>query len=306
VTDAIVDHKVKVHYFDGSKYEGGILDGKKHGWGKTTKGCPNKLIQSKFRNGDRMLKQVMQITYPNGNKYHGHMDAREMKHGQGVMTYTNGEKFDGEWEGDKKCGFGKYLYEDGSIFEGLWVNDQRKDGEGVMKYINRDVYRGQFRLCQRHGVGKNTTRWNETYEGQWYHDKRNDKGKQGYKDGTQYDGTWKMGKMHGTGSKSYSGVGGGKYMGQWVEGQRIGLGSFIFKGGDEYHGHWKLDMKSGHGILKNWNGRVAYDGLWLDDRRASPAQNKHFEDSKSFLLEQKESYALESNTEGKELGKPVC
>ena len=102
----LVDRHAKVHYFDGSKYEGGMLDGQKHFFGKITKGCPNRTIQAKFKNGSAVLSETLLIKYPNGNKYQGQLNDREMKHGKGVMEYNNGEKYDGDWENDKKCGFG--------------------------------------------------------------------------------------------------------------------------------------------------------------------------------------------------------
>lgn len=59
--------------------------------------------------------------------------------GKGIVTYANGEKYDGEWIGGKKCGLGVYTYPSGAKYDGQWMGD-RKNGFGVFRYANGDRY----------------------------------------------------------------------------------------------------------------------------------------------------------------------
>ena len=36
--------------------------------------------------------------------------------GQGIMTYVNGDVFDGYWEDDKKSGAGKFTFANGDVY----------------------------------------------------------------------------------------------------------------------------------------------------------------------------------------------
>ena len=58
-----------------------------------------------------------------------------MNDGHGVMIYTNGEKYDGEWKDSKKHGHGVFTRANGSKYYGEW-KDSKKNGRGVMIYNN--------------------------------------------------------------------------------------------------------------------------------------------------------------------------
>ena len=50
-----------------------------------------------------------------GAKYEGDYD-NDLKHGQGVYTYPNGDVYEGEWKEGLRHGSGKYTYkEDGGV-----------------------------------------------------------------------------------------------------------------------------------------------------------------------------------------------
>ena len=50
------------------------------------------------------------------------------KHGQGTLTYLNGEKYVGEFEDGKKHGQGTYTFSDGRKYVGEF-----KDGKNMVK-----------------------------------------------------------------------------------------------------------------------------------------------------------------------------
>lgn len=85
-------------------------------------------------------------------KYQGGILDGQM-HGEGKLTYDNGEYYDGEWVKGKMCttssftsiiirfwvgkrhGRGEYYYSDGTKYIGQWDND-RIHGEGTSWYPN--------------------------------------------------------------------------------------------------------------------------------------------------------------------------
>lgn len=78
---------------NGSRYEGGFLSGKRHGYGVFEAG---------------------------GNKYAGDWAEGEME-GKGAYTWRNGNTYDGEWKNSKRDGKGVLiLLEEEEKYEGEW------------------------------------------------------------------------------------------------------------------------------------------------------------------------------------------
>jgi hypothetical protein len=50
-----------------------------------------------------------------------------MRHGRGVWRSNeiNGEMYEGDYQNDKKCGFGKYTWETGVTYTGQFEDDMR-------------------------------------------------------------------------------------------------------------------------------------------------------------------------------------
>lgn len=44
----------------------------------------------------------------------------------GTFFYKNNDRYEGEFQNDKKHGKGKYTYFDGKVVEGVWENDVQK------------------------------------------------------------------------------------------------------------------------------------------------------------------------------------
>ena len=47
-----------------------------------------------------------------------------MMEGDGVYTWKDGRRYEGEYMRNKKHGKGTYIYSNGSVFEGEWKNGQ--------------------------------------------------------------------------------------------------------------------------------------------------------------------------------------
>jgi hypothetical protein len=91
-------------------------------------------------------------------------------------------------------------------------------------------------------------------------------------EGFEYNGSFKIGLMHGNGSFVYNNE---SYDGQFTNGKRNGIGKMIFSNKDEYQGNWVNDVIEGNGRLmygieydgskKTYKGY--YDGQWLQGKR---------------------------------------
>lgn len=60
------------------------------------------------------------FTYSNGDVYRGDMNTRGLHHGTGVMTYTTGEEYSGQWREGKHHGRGDKCWGDGITYSGEW------------------------------------------------------------------------------------------------------------------------------------------------------------------------------------------
>jgi hypothetical protein len=62
------------------------------------------------------------LTYADGEVYEGAWKAG-MRHGQGKCTYASGSVYEGDYKDDLRNGQGKYTFADGSVYEGVWIDD---------------------------------------------------------------------------------------------------------------------------------------------------------------------------------------
>ncbi len=82
------------------------------------------------------------------------------------------------------------------------------------------------------------------------------------RNGSTYQGGFKMGKFHGKGIVSYSSN--DKYMGGFINGRKEGVGKYSFAAGHEYIGEFIGDKRSGKGKMTYANKDI-YQGQWKDD-----------------------------------------
>ena len=48
----------------------------------------------------------------------------------GIVFYSDGTKYEGEWKNNMRSGKGKMTYKNNSVYEGNWRNN-KKDGIGI-------------------------------------------------------------------------------------------------------------------------------------------------------------------------------
>jgi len=113
---------------NGLVYRGLWKQGRRHGSGsllrKTEQGVMT-IYEGEYQDG---LKHGEGTKFYHQGVYCGQWarDARTF----GMIEFTNGDVYMGEWRNDKFGGVGVYLYANGQRYEGEW-SDGKKHGEGV-------------------------------------------------------------------------------------------------------------------------------------------------------------------------------
>lgn len=82
-------------------------------------------------------------------------------------------------------------------------------------------------------------------------------------DGKRQEGTFKQGKLHGTGTEKFAGA---IYHGNWENGLRHGQGQLTLPDKTVYMGGWQAGLKSGFGLLRGSSGET-YEGEWQEDQK---------------------------------------
>lgn len=179
-------------YQDGERFEGEFLNGKpSYGTLKYTNGNQ---FEGKFKDGSPLLGV---LKFPNGDIYQGDFSncyggqPGSSKGNVGVMTYANGNKFEG-----------RFFY--GPFVRGGAYNFYYQSG--IMYYINGDRYEGRIlkgKRCSYQDEGHSAATMyysnGDIYKGSWEDAKREGHGVMKWRDGSVYDGNWEDDMMHGYG-----------------------------------------------------------------------------------------------------------
>lgn len=208
--------------------------------------------KSKQRHGKGVMEWKSGGVYM-GAKYVGDWFQNAM-HGQGALTYANGDVYEGEWKQGLQHGVGKMTFISGSEYEGDWCAG-KKHGQGTYRQANGDVYKGSWHHGVMHGRGIYTHCNGDTYDGRWMNGKKHAQGTYTYRNGDQYVGAWSNDKKHGAGSYTYAS--GGSYVGQWNNDEAHGHGKKTFASGDVYEGEWLMGKEHGQGMYR-WTDGLCY------------------------------------------------
>jgi hypothetical protein len=123
-----------------------------------------------------------------------------MRHGEGELLWTNGDKYKGSFRDNMMDGKGTLVFGDdrGGEYVGEWCRNQMH-GQGTRSYRNGDVFVGSYQKGSREG------------EGRFY-----------FANGDMYWGEFQKNSMHGAGL--YYFAGGQSFAGTFVNGKRMGKG----------------------------------------------------------------------------------
>ena len=83
--------------------------------------------------------------FDGGKRYKGEWNLNGEPHGFGVLFYTDGSKYEGEFRFGKQEGYGRILHHNGDVYYGKWTND-RADGYGVFKDASGARYEGEWKM----------------------------------------------------------------------------------------------------------------------------------------------------------------
>ena len=115
-----------------------------------------------------------------------------------ILSYTNGDKYEGDVKNSVRDGFGTYYYHNGDKYEGWW-KDNKKHGMGTLFYKDGNLYVGQWKNSEKEGIGTLYSRNGEKYHGEFKNGKKNGKGYLISADGNKYIGYFKDNKKNGVG-----------------------------------------------------------------------------------------------------------
>ena len=110
--------------------------------------------------------------------------------GQGTYTWSNGQKYVGEFRDGKANGDGTYTWPNGQKYVGEFKNG-RSDGDGTYTWPNGQKYVGEFRDDKSDGYGIYTWPDGQKYFGEFKDDKFSGQGTLALPDGTKHEGEFK-------------------------------------------------------------------------------------------------------------------
>lgn len=194
--------------------------------------------------------------------YVGEVTVDNILHGKGILTQSDGTKYNGCFENGTFTGVGQLFNNKGTIYEGCF-NNGKVHGKASKKMLNGCIYVGDFVNGAIEGSGKEECK-DFVYEGDFIQNKKNGKGKIVYKQtGDVYEGEFKEDKI--TGSGIYKWANGESYNGGVLDGKMHGKGVYKWPDGGEYEGKYVNNMKEGFGKFKWANGR-RFEGMFKNGR----------------------------------------
>jgi hypothetical protein len=201
-------------------------------------------------------------TYSNGDKYVGEYKDGE-RNGRGTFTFANGDKFIGDYKDGTFNGQGTVIFANGSKYEGGF-NDNNYSGQGTFTSTNGDKYVGEYKDGKRNGKGTLTFANGDKYVGEYKDGNFNGQGTVILANGSKYEGEFKDNDYSGKGT--YTSIDGDKYVGEYKDGKRNGKGTLTYANGSKYVGEFKQGKMSGQGTLYVSSGAIDKEGKWADDK----------------------------------------
>lgn len=191
------------------------------------------------------------LSFADGATYVGDLNAEGQLEGQGRMSWSNGDKYDGEFLAGLFHGKGKFVSGDSGTYDGDYAQGYM-DGRGVLTYPDGSRYEGEFVANQFEGKGRLVYTSGDIYEGDFSKSEMNGIGKWRYADKSIYIGQVSNGVIQGKGELLR--VTGEKYTGDFVAGKMHGQGVFVDAQGNQYSGEFNADNFNGSGSFVSADG----------------------------------------------------
>lgn len=185
------------------------------------------------------------VSWTNGDRYEGEIQSSK-RHGHGVLVWADGNRYDGQWEHDETAGVAAISYANGSRYEGHTLKGVPK-GIGKITYASGDSYSGEFEGGALNGAGTYTWSNGQKYVGTLKDNTPNGQGTMYYNNGDRYEGTLLNGVPHQSGTFIWKS--GDRYIGQWKNGAKDGLGTLVWSTGDRWEGVYAADAQTANGTM---------------------------------------------------------
>lgn len=213
--------------------------------------------------------------------------------GWGSYVWSDGNRFDGDWQQKSYHGIGATYSPQGhqksrglwisGVYQGRWLSGNYRDGQGKLRQLDGTVYEGHFKDGLPHDLGSFTFPNGDTYEGEfkdgfpygngtyiWQasgdkyvgniaRGKIQGTGSYYFSTGEVYNGGFRRGKPHGKGNFTW--LNQDSYEGGWRNGELSGDGIYSFQNGDVYEGRFRKGVKEGKGVYTSSDG-ITFSGNW--------------------------------------------
>jgi len=171
-----------------------------------------------------------------------------LRHGQGQMSWPNGNQYRGAWSND------------------------RMEGKGTFRSATVGWYSGEFKFGLQHGRGRWVGIGGETYEGEWELGLRHGQGVYTWADGARFEGVWVRDEIGDYGV--LTSASGAIYRGSFSGGFKSGHGSMLWPTGERYVGGWRENKRAGLGFYRAAPSKQSktavttyYTGQWRDGHK---------------------------------------
>jgi len=195
---------------------------------------------------------------------------------QNEKQWQTGSVYKGEWQGNRKHGYGAQIWANGNKYEGEWANGNR-EGHGVfwlketvqLKKKDKEEERktNPIAAAAASAGGKPpppAKKLRRVYAGNWKNDMKDGIGVYFYPDGSRYEGSWSQDMRSGRGTLYYPN--GDVYTGSWSLDKQNGFGTLTKANKDVYEGGWLNGMREGSGIYYYKAQEKIYDAEWVNDQ----------------------------------------
>ena len=101
-------------------------------------------ISSAFMKGFRLFTKLYILKYNEIDAFYvGEVDMNNNLNGKGILTLSDGTRYNGTFEKNNFNGIGKIIDNEGTLFEG-YFKEGKLDGKATQKMLNGSIYIGDF------------------------------------------------------------------------------------------------------------------------------------------------------------------
>lgn len=201
-----------------------------------------------------------------GDKYFGQFQ-RNQAHGHGVLNLPGGAVYDGGFDSDKASGPGVFTHVDGTTYSGQWLHDN-PHGLGEEHFVDGSTFRGTFEAGMKQGPGEYRLADGSVFEGELRENNIHGLGQMRFADGRIYHGQWRHNHISGLGEMRWPD--GSHYVGGYYDNMKHGSGRYEWPNGSFFEGEWRSGVQHGLGVFGVADGTAKQRiGIWDDGQRSS-------------------------------------